>query len=537
MLWLLISSIKRCSTAAPVPPALPDLSAYRLPLWGNGVDGFRKAMDLVREDVGRTVGLEITGEQGSAVSASAATLRWRMMTAPGSDDRVWTLLWETPVPGDPDTSWAMTTKVCLDAGRASVIVRLGVVTRNFRMRRIPLGVEPPPLVLTLLDALEAQEDGHILAAEPQYACDQEGVGHLADLLFDPGRVLPVVVISSPGRDLDGRRMTGPLINPEPVARSLAAVAHVVVLDSPATSRALTVPLGTRLTVYGGAVRLYWPGLTPDSRPRDHPLWLQDALGASGMALRRDLLDHLMPVAVVRFSSAALEARIAMAIERQRRAELHRLSARASEASLAVDWEQELEAAWSENESLREECATLSGQLAAALENLRAVAVHWAGNAVGDPVPAKAPEVERPQSVLQAVEWAASRCTGLVILDEALDSARRATYRQPARVLKALLAMDGAVHAWQQGQLEGGFRNAFAEQGLDYSHSLSPSTLGRFPHEYERTYLGKRIVLGPHIRLGRGSPEACCRIYFYLDEEAGVCVVGHVGNHLSDRTTG
>ena len=63
------------------------------------------------------------------------------------------------------------------------------------------------------------------------------------------------------------------------------------------------------------------------------------------------------------------------------------------------------------------------------------------------------------------------------------------------------------------------------------------TLGRFPHEYERTYLGKRIVLGPHIRLGRGSPEACCRIYFYFDEEAGVCVVGHVGNHLSDRTTG
>lgn len=516
---------------------MPDLYAYRLPLEGNGVERFTEAMFLLREEVGRNVGVDITGEHGSAVSPSAATLRWRMMTAPGSGDRVWTLLWETPVPGDAETSWVMTTKVGLDTGRASVILRLGVVTRGFRMRPIPLGVEPPPLVLTVLEGLPAEEDGHTLAAEPQYAYDEEGVGHLADLLFDPGRVLPVVVMSSPGRDAAGRRTAGPLIDPEPVARSLAGVAHVVVLDSPAASRALTVSLGTSLTVYGGAVRLYWPGLTAESRPRDHPLWLQHAFGPNGMTLRRELLHQLMPVSVIRFSSAALEARIAMAIERQRRAELHRLSVRASEASLAVDWEHELESAWSENERLREECAALSEQLATALENLRAVAVHWAGNGASDPVPAQPPETEEPQSVLQAVEWAASRCTGLVILDEALDSARRATYRQPARVLKALLAIDRAVHGWQHGHLDGGFRNVFAEQGLDYSHTLSPSTLGRFPHEYERTYLGKRIVLGPHIRLGRGSPEACCRIYFYLDEEAGVCVVGHVGNHLSDRTTG
>jgi hypothetical protein len=29
-------------------------------------------------------------------------------------------------------------------------------------------------------------------------------------------------------------------------------------------------------------------------------------------------------------------------------------------------------------------------------------------------------------------------------------------------------------------------------------------------------------------LGKGCPEACCRIYFYLDEERHRFVVGHVG---------
>lgn len=517
---------------------MPDLYAYRLPLSGGGPAGFGEAMSVVRDEVGRSVGVDITGEHGSAVGTWAATVRWRMAAAPDSDDRVWTLYWETPLPGDPDTSWALTTKVALDAGRARVILRLGVVARGVRMRPIPLGVDPPPLLLALLKGLSAEEDGQALAAEPYYAYDGQDAAHLAELLLDPARVLPVVVITTAGAAQDGGRPVGRLVDPEPVARSLAGVAHVVVLDSGSVDRALTTILGTPLGVFGGAVRLYWPGLTLTSEPQDHTLWLPHTLAnRADPSFRRQLVELLMPIAVIRFSSAALEARINMAIERQRRAELHRLSARAKEASLAVDWEHELEAAWSENELLRQECAALSGQLAAAHDNLRTVTARWAGGAADVVPPDAAPEEERPASVIQAVEWASSRCTRLVFLDEARASARRATYRQPARVLKALLAMERAAHAWQRDELDGGFRKVFAEQGLDYSHTLSASTLGRFPHEYERTYRGRRIVLGPHIRLGRGSPEACCRIYFYLDEEARVCVVGHVGNHLSDRTTG
>lgn len=71
----------------------------------------------------------------------------------------------------------------------------------------------------------------------------------------------------------------------------------------------------------------------------------------------------------------------------------------------------------------------------------------------------------------------------------------------------------------------------------HSAHVSPTTLGKYAHEYERNYEGRTITMGPHLALGRGSPVACCRIYFSLDDERHVFVVGHVGNHLSDSTSG
>jgi hypothetical protein len=44
------------------------------------------------------------------------------------------------------------------------------------------------------------------------------------------------------------------------------------------------------------------------------------------------------------------------------------------------------------------------------------------------------------------------------------------------------------------------------------------------------------MLGPHLLLGKGSPDTCLRIYFYIDEELRAFVVGHVGRHLGDTTT-
>jgi hypothetical protein len=43
----------------------------------------------------------------------------------------------------------------------------------------------------------------------------------------------------------------------------------------------------------------------------------------------------------------------------------------------------------------------------------------------------------------------------------------------------------------------------------------------------------KILLGPHLILGKGSPDTCLRIYLYIDEEMRAFVVGDVGRHLGD----
>ncbi len=155
--------------------------------------------------------------------------------------------------------------------------------------------------------------------------------------------------------------------------------------------------------------------------------------------------------------------------------------------------------------------------------------------VGEDAVEAGADAGEPETLADAVEWATAKCQNVVFLDEATGSARRAAYRHPARVYRALLAMDDVAGQWRRGELRTGFRDALPEHGFDFAANVSPTALGKYARDYQRTYEGRTISLGPHLVLGRGT--ACCRIYFHLDEQEHRFVVGHVGNHLSDTTTG
>ncbi|MDQ4144820.1 MAG: hypothetical protein M3198_13995, partial [Actinomycetota bacterium] len=459
---------------------------------------------------------------------------------PGLADRLWTLWWDRPLDDDPELAWALTVKVAQENDTAWVGVRLALRPLGHQIGRVRFRVVPPPLVGVLVRELDVVEDGWAITSEPAYATDREGVSQLVDLLLDPSRRLPVLVLSA-GKvyDPEGDSYRDqPLVDADAVAGALAGLAHVVVLEPTSISFLLTDMVGRDLSVFGGAVRLYWPGLDHRSDPRDHPLWLPARLAEPRNQPVEDmLLRRIGPAATFRLSTAAFEARLRAAAEAHRRAEIAALWERAKDASLAPEWQQELERAWAENERLRRENAELVTQLEVAHDNLRAMTVHGA-NADQEPGDGGEDDVAvEPRSVGEAVEWAAARCPHLVVLDEARASARRAAYRQPGRAWRALVAMEEVAAAWSDGGLSSSFYEAFAEGGFNFAANVSPTALGKHRQDYERTYEGEKILLGPHLRMGAGSPEACCRIYFYLDEAKRHFVVGHVGNHLSDSTSG
>jgi len=86
-------------------------------------------------------------------------------------------------------------------------------------------------------------------------------------ICDPNRSIPVVTITThhDGRTtfVDGREVYG----------LLQGRARVVILPSGAPTMRLKEMLSPRQDVYGGAVRIYFPGFSLDADPADHPVYI------------------------------------------------------------------------------------------------------------------------------------------------------------------------------------------------------------------------------------------------------------------------
>ena len=87
-----------------------------------------------------------------------------------------------------------------------------------------------------------------------------------ETLLNPGREKPVVAVTT-------RPRTGSTwLEPKELAAALGESADVVCLETGDPTWELSEALPARLDVYGGALRVWWPGLRADSDPYDHRLF-------------------------------------------------------------------------------------------------------------------------------------------------------------------------------------------------------------------------------------------------------------------------
>lgn len=116
----------------------------------------------------------------------------------------------------------------------------------------------------------------------------------AGTLLSPARSRPVVVVTShPGSERGW-------LDPDRLQAQLGDLAEVVFLETGEPTWALTEALPPRLDVYGGAVRIYWPGLARDSDPREHRLLFL------GSPLEAERVERLLLEAVRARSRRAVE---------------------------------------------------------------------------------------------------------------------------------------------------------------------------------------------------------------------------------------
>lgn len=89
-------------------------------------------------------------------------------------------------------------------------------------------------------------------------------GYAAAILA-PERARPLIAVTTRGR------FTPSLVDAEALARAVAGAADVALVPTGDVTWRLSELLPPKLDVYGGAVRLWWPGVSPRSNPYDHPL--------------------------------------------------------------------------------------------------------------------------------------------------------------------------------------------------------------------------------------------------------------------------
>lgn len=139
-----------------------------------------------------------------------------------------------------------------------------------------LFIEPavPALVGEVASRCGLQRRSVDLSNDPWLVNSDHDAQSLIDELTDPERDIPIFVLTVP-EDSDDPLV--PLVTPDPLARATVGIAKVVILPARFTW-VLTDRFGKRLSVFGGAVRVYLPGFSPDANPYGgHQLVLADRI--------------------------------------------------------------------------------------------------------------------------------------------------------------------------------------------------------------------------------------------------------------------
>ena len=381
------------------------------------------------------------------------------------------------------------------------------------------------LVRHLIDQFSCSRDGIPLRTAPMIVRAERADDFCRQALLNPKRSYPVVVIShadSGEAALDATELQ----------RDLAGLAIVALLESDASHRVATA-LGRGLACYGGAVRVYRPGLRvgDDSRRHRYTLFSRAKSATFDAALRAHVAELSADRGIDRRCDEIAD-RVRLGERQMLASQVDQLT-RALEAQRSVPERQRSEATevlrsqqhkidelGAENERLREQV----GRLDAALEM---VAKHRAI----DPEPAP---IDSPTSVAEAVMLARAYCHHLELFASAERSAAESRYQNPEAVWRSLERLNEIAEGMGNGGItEAMLLGTLRARGLDAS-TESVDTVQRYWEERQfHDDDGQPIEMPMHVKLGGGSgQDNLCRIHFRWDASIRRIQVGHVGRHLT-----
>lgn len=463
----------------------------------------------------------------------------------------------------PDTDLRMRIEIQAryDDGEEIVTLRLLLGTTRDRIRPLAVHLKRPRLITDLLDEFAPNvSSGNMGATRYATYLNEDEVMKLCHTILQSDRLAPVVVISRDEHDdlICGRKTITKM------AQEIAGLGRVYVLPSFASAYKLSDGVTKDLSCFNGAVRIYWPDFSTNDSPYSHNLWL-----ASRLVDPKEHLAHRLPGIIFNLVSAASgigigsdnrswniyrlaqDAKTQAIIER--RDELARQEIAASEDDYyeavgqletlrkqKADNDETFASLVQENEDMRRSLKNKIYTLEAENTNLKFDISNRTitddREYFGDIIRASS-----LSTLYDAVNFMASICSKdyLIFLPEAFESARRASYRGKVSSIVSLMVSLRYVAMGFHEETITDLRQAFIDaEEPDFTPTISLTAKQQYARDYKRRYQSngatKEIMLEPHIRFGGGNKHSSVSIYWYIDTESRVFVVGHVGEHLGNK---
>jgi hypothetical protein len=372
--------------------------------------------------------------------------------------------------------------------------------------------------------------GQLVPSAPVRMLGRVGGEAVAEEITRLDRALPIVVVSE-----DNGLPLQPDLEQQ-LSYDLVSLASVVSLDSEA-SWALTEAIGERFSCFGGAVRLYWPGVDPAvTNPYNHPLWtplrLMDGAANTQDAserLRRTLRRRILGISALTVQDPEV---LSTVVDRQRSARLSHLQKQLRDVE---DYSKLAEIYAQENARLQEELRVKDGELRdlrLQLRNHQETLRHWPPSAV--PTEEVLPEREEiPRTVAEAVQRATREFQGALVFGEDVDKGIAGLDPQagpPDKVYRYLVSLGEFARQRRCGPVGTSTFEWFRQRNVsasDESENLSKGEkLARTWHDGT----GRRVFVW-HLKPAEAvAPDRCTRIYFDWDDQRKVVAVGWVGRH-------
>ncbi|MBA8843467.1 cell division protein FtsB [Ochrobactrum sp. RH1CCR137] len=373
------------------------------------------------------------------------------------------------------------------------------------------------------------------SATPEVYVDGEDAEALIEHLTDPGRQLPTIVLTL------AEGASAPYINAEKLAGVLTGLAHVAVARPDAAWR-LTERLGKRLSVFGGATRVYQPDFKDTADPFAHRLVLSGQLvSVDGVERATRWLRESAAQACLQRTRLGVDV-VAFSAIRAGQLEVQQLNLREADASDA----DQLVAALKRIEALKGEVEDLKTEQTyyieefdkererAELAEAQAQKSAYRIQQLTDQLKSKGDdpdqEIQLPTDWSEFASWCEEKLAGrLVLTPNAYRGTRKPLFQDVETAARSLLwlATEGRDRFREGG---GALANISIFDGVQNA----PCGADAFDFDWN----SRRFSAEWHIKNGGNTrdPIRCLRIYYCFDPQTQQIVVSDMPAHRRTGTT-